>query len=153
VLVIVSAMFIEGTLKVDDPVGASSVHGTCGAWGILSLGLLADGRYGDGWNGVPGTVRGLLYGDASQFVASCIGIVVNIVWVSLATYVSLALVEKFLGNRIRIEDEVAGLDIPEMGVEGYAGDVVGGGPVIPWPPGGAPASGRAMATTASENNQ
>ena len=54
VLVVVSAMFIENVLKIDDPVGASSVHGTCGAWGIISLGLFADGRYGDGWNGVAG---------------------------------------------------------------------------------------------------
>ena len=62
-LVIASAMFIENTLKIDDPVGASSVHGVCGAWGIVALGLFADGRYGDGWNGVAGPVRGLLYGD------------------------------------------------------------------------------------------
>ena len=68
VLVVVSAMFIETVLKIDDPVGASSVHGVCGAWGILSLGLFADGRYGDGWNGVPGTVRGLFYGDPVQFL-------------------------------------------------------------------------------------
>jgi ammonium transporter, Amt family len=138
VLVIISAMFIENTLKVDDPVGASSVHGTCGAWGILSLGLLADGRYGDGWNGVPGTVRGLFYGDASQFLASCIGVAVNIAWVALATYVSLKVIEAFIGNRVPLEDEVAGLDIPEMGVEGYAPDTVGGGPVMAWPPGSAP---------------
>jgi Amt family ammonium transporter len=152
VLVIVSAMFIEGTLKVDDPVGASSVHGTCGAWGILSVGLFADGRYGDGWNGVPGTVRGLFYGDVSQLGASCIGILANVVWVSIATYISLALVERLLGNRTRIEDEVAGLDIPEMGIEGYAGDVIGGGPVIPWPPGGATASGRSAAVEGAATN-
>ena len=68
-LVIVSAMFIENTLKIDDPVGASSVHGVCGAWGICRLGLFADGRYGDGWNGVPGPVRGLFYGDPAQLAA------------------------------------------------------------------------------------
>ena len=51
-----SVFFIERTLKVDDPVGAISVHGVNGAWGVLSLGLFADGTYGDGWNGVPGTV-------------------------------------------------------------------------------------------------
>jgi Amt family ammonium transporter len=140
VLVIVSAMFIENTLKVDDPVGASSVHGTCGAWGILALGLFADGRYGDGWNGVPDKVRGLFYGDPSQLAASCIGILANVVWVSIATYICLKIVESTIGNRVRIEDEVGGLDVPEMGVEGYAPDVVGGGPVMPWPPGGAPAA-------------
>ena len=64
VLVVWSVLFIERTLKIDDPVGAVSVHGVCGAWGVLSLGLFADGAYGDGWNGVEGTVRGLFYGDA-----------------------------------------------------------------------------------------
>jgi Amt family ammonium transporter len=146
VLVIVSAMFVEGTLKVDDPVGASSVHGVCGAWGIISLGLLADGRYGEGWNGVPGPVKGLFYGDASQFFASCIGVAVNVAWVSIVTYLSLKIVDLLVGNRVRVEDEVGGLDIPEMGVEGYAGDVQGGGPIIPMPAGGAP-PGTAMGTT------
>ena len=60
VLVCLAVFFIEGTLKVDDPVGAISVHGVNGAWGVLSLGLFADGKYGDGWNGVPGTVTGPL---------------------------------------------------------------------------------------------
>ena len=88
VLVINSAMFIENVLKIDDPVGASSVHGACGAWGILSLGLFADGRYGDGWNGVPGKVTGLFYGDGKQFVAECIGILVCVAWVGAMTFVT-----------------------------------------------------------------
>ena len=57
VLVVVSALFIEQTLKIDDPVGASSVHGTCGAWGVISLGLFANGTYGDGFNGVDRPVK------------------------------------------------------------------------------------------------
>jgi Amt family ammonium transporter len=120
VLVVVSAMFIENTLKIDDPVGASSVHGTCGAWGILSLGLFADGRYGDGWNGVPGPVRGLFYGDPSQFVASCVGILTCAVWVGTLTFLALSVIGLFTRNRARAEDELAGLDVPEMGIEGYA---------------------------------
>src|SRR2546425_6501675 len=66
-LVCVAVFFIDGKLRIDDPVGAISVHGVNGVWGILSLGLLADGTYGDGWNGGPGAVRGLFYGDAGQF--------------------------------------------------------------------------------------
>ena len=120
VLVIVSAMFIENTLKIDDPVGASSVHGVCGAWGILSVGLFADGRYGDGWNGVAGPVRGLLYGDASQLGASVIGILVCALWVGLMTYVSLKVIDLLVGNRVPTRDELGGLDVPEMGIEGYA---------------------------------
>src|SRR5438132_7198839 len=77
ILVCWSVFFVESTLKVDDPVGAVSVHGTCGAWGVLSLGVFADGTYGDGFNNVPGTVRGLLYGDPSQFVAQVVGTLTN----------------------------------------------------------------------------
>jgi Amt family ammonium transporter len=52
VLVVVSVYFIEGVLKLDDPVGAISVHGACGSWGVISVGLLANGSYGQGWGGV-----------------------------------------------------------------------------------------------------
>src|SRR5213076_629195 len=84
VLVCVAVVFIERNLKIDDPVGASSVHGVCGLWGVLSVGLLADGTYGDGMNGVAGNVRGLLYGEPSQLAAECIGVLANIVVVGLA---------------------------------------------------------------------
>jgi ammonium transporter, Amt family len=120
VLVIGSALFIENTLKIDDPVGASSVHGTCGAWGILSLGLFADGRYGEGWNGVPGTVRGLFYGDAGQLVASGAGIVTAVLWAGTMTFLTLKTINLLVRNRVSAHDEVGGLDVPEMGIEGYA---------------------------------
>ena len=99
ILVVGSVLFFERVVKLDDPVGAISVHGVNGAWGILALGLFADGTYGQGWNGshwyrVPGGalkwlaerppalpdgwtergVTGLFYGNASQFVAECIGL-------------------------------------------------------------------------------
>jgi len=119
VLVISSAMFIENVLKIDDPVGASSVHGACGAWGILSLGLFADGRYGDGWNGVAGKVRGLFYGDGKQFVAECIGILVCIAWVATVTFIALRVIGAFVPNRASAVAELDGLDVPEMGIEGY----------------------------------
>ena len=70
-LVVEAALFIERRLKLDDPVGAIAVHGVNGAWGCIALGLFADGSYGDGWNSVPGTVKGLFYGDASQLLAQC----------------------------------------------------------------------------------
>jgi ammonium transporter, Amt family len=123
VLVIVSAMFIENTLKIDDPVGASSVHGTCGAWGVLSVGLFADGTYGAGWNGVPGPVRGLFYGDASQLAASCVGIIVCISWVGAMGFIVMKVLDATVGNRINLQDEIMGLDVPEMGIEGYAMEV------------------------------
>jgi ammonium transporter, Amt family len=123
VLVVVSAMFIETTLKVDDPVGASSVHGTCGVWGVISLGLFADGRYGDGWNGVPGTVRGLFYGDASQLGAECIGALTCIAWVGSITFLTFKVLSAFTPQRAAVEDEQLGLDVPEMGIEGYATEI------------------------------
>jgi ammonium transporter, Amt family len=122
VLVIESAFFIEKKLKIDDPVGAASVHGVNGAWGLISLGLFADGTYGDGWNGVSGTVRGLFYGDASQFFAEIIGVCVNIIYVAAIGWVVFKLIGLITGGmRVTSKEELEGLDIPEMGVEGYAG--------------------------------
>ena len=121
VLVVEAALFIERILKVDDPVGAIAVHGVNGAWGVLSLGLFADGTYGDGWNGVAGPVKGLFYGDASQFVAECIGVAANFVYVGLISLIIFKLIDIFVGNRVDPSAEVHGVDIPEMGVPGYVG--------------------------------
>ena len=121
VLVVESVYFIEGKLKIDDPVGAISVHGVNGAWGCLALGLFADGSYGDGWNGVAGTVKGLFYGDGAQFIAQCIGITANIIYVGLISLVVFKLIDLIVGNRVDPEAEISGLDIPEMGVLGYTG--------------------------------
>ena len=79
VLVCWAVVFFERTLKLDDPVGAISVHGVNGAWGVLAVGLFADGTYGGGLNGVTGNVTGLLYGGTTQIVAQLIGIVANFV--------------------------------------------------------------------------
>jgi Amt family ammonium transporter len=118
-LVVWSVLFVDGVLKVDDPVGAVSVHGTCGAWGILALGLFADGTYGDKWNNVEGTVTGLLYGDGGQFLAQIINIIVNFVFVFVAAYLSFKLIDVIIGNRVSAEDELTGLDIPETGILAY----------------------------------
>jgi len=122
VLVIEAAFFIEKKLKVDDPVGAVAVHGVNGAWGMIALGLFADGSYGDGWNGVKGTVTGLFYGDASQFLAQVIGVTTNIIYVAAIGWVVFKFTALLTGGlRVSAKDELAGLDIPEMGTEGYAG--------------------------------
>jgi Amt family ammonium transporter len=118
-LVVMSVTFVERVLKVDDPVGAVSVHGVCGLWGILALGLFADGRYGEGWNGVPGTVRGFFYGDGGQLVAELIGGVTNFVFVFTAFYLFFKAVEGTIGNRVSSREELEGLDVPEMGAMGY----------------------------------
>ena len=123
VLVVEAALFIEGKLKIDDPVGAIAVHGVNGAWGCLSLGLFADGTYGDGWNGVPGTVTGLFYGNASQFFAECIGVATNCVVIGLLGFIMFKLIDVTIGLRVKPEVEAEGLDLDEMGVPGYVGVV------------------------------
>jgi Amt family ammonium transporter len=118
-LVCWSVFFVERTMKVDDPVGAISVHGTCGAWGVISLGLFADGTYGDGFNNVNGTVRGLLHGDPGQLVAQIIGPVTNFVFIFAASWVFFKVMDMIMGIRVSPEMELEGLDVPEMGVHGY----------------------------------
>ncbi|MGB9070581.1 MAG: ammonium transporter [Candidatus Acidiferrales bacterium] len=121
VLVVLSCGFVENVLKVDDPVGAISVHGTNGLWGVLSVGLFADGtsNYGGAWNGVTGNVTGLFYGDASQLAAQLVGISTLIGFVFTFSFVVNLALEFFVGHRVSIETEVAGLDLPEMGQLGY----------------------------------
>ncbi len=121
ILVCLSVSFIENTLKVDDPVGAISVHGACGLWGVLSVGLFADGKsnYGGSWNGVTGSVTGLFYGDAGQLVAQLVGISTLIGFVFSFSFVLNWVLDIFLGQRVSAESEVAGLDLPEMGQLGY----------------------------------
>jgi Amt family ammonium transporter len=119
VLVCIAVFFLERTLKIDDPVGAVSVHGVNGAWGVLSLGLLADGSYGDGWNGVAGTVKGLFYGDGSQFAAQCIGTLTNAIYVFVVSYVFFKILDNVMGLRVSEEVEIEGLDQSEVAVNAY----------------------------------
>lgn len=121
VLVCLSVSFIENVLKVDDPVGAISVHGACGLWGVLSVGLFADGKsnYGGSWNGVTGSVTGLFYGDAGQLVAQLIGICTLVGFVFTFSYVLNWILDIVMGQRVSLESEVEGLDLPEMVQLGY----------------------------------
>ena len=120
VLVVVAALFIDSKLRIDDPVGAAAVHGVNGAWGVLALGLFANGRYGDGWNGVEGKVAGLFYGNAGQLVAEVIGVVTNVVYVGLVGAAAFTILGQIVRPRPSAEVEVAGLDMDEMGVYGYS---------------------------------
>lgn len=121
ILVVESVYFVEGKLKLDDPVGAISVHGVNGAFGCLALGIFADGSYGDGWNGVAGTVKGLFSGDPAQFFAQCVGVVSNFIYVGLMSIIVFKLIDLFIGHRADLAAEIEGLDVPEMGVVGYCG--------------------------------
>ena len=121
VLVAVSVEFFDRVARVDDCVGAISVHGTCGLWGVISVGLFADGtsNYGGSWNGVNGSVTGLFYGDASQLVAQFIGVGTLVGFVFTLSYVAGWIIDGIIGHRVSASDELAGLDIPEMGALCY----------------------------------
>jgi Amt family ammonium transporter len=118
-LVVVVVVVVEKKAKVDDPVGAVAVHGANGLWGVLALGLFADGHYGDGFNGVAGGVKGLFYGSGGQFLAQLTSAVVLVIWCSLACIVFFTVLDRTVGMRSNHDDEVAGLDLPEVGALAY----------------------------------
>ena len=105
--------WLERKLRLDDPVGAIAVHGICGAWGVLALGLFA--------NGTSGTYQtaGLLYGGAGQFAAEVIGLLSNVCFVFGALYLFFRLLKLIIPLRVPAEIEVEGLDRYEVGVEAY----------------------------------
>jgi Amt family ammonium transporter len=88
---------------------------------VLSIGFFADGtsNYGGSWNGVTGSVTGLFYGDASQLVAQIVGCATLIGFVFTFSFVLNWILDIIMGQRVSIETEVAGLDLPEMGQLGY----------------------------------
>ena len=127
-LVVVAVFFWERR-GIDDPVGAISVHGVNGVWGVLSVGIFATGEYGAGWNGVvregfvkaygSDGVRGLLYGDFSQFFMQVINAAVVVVFGFVMAYAWFKMSNLITPLRVSRETEVEGLDGPEMGVLGY----------------------------------
>jgi len=128
ILVVYSVFFLEAH-GVDDPVGAISVHGVNGLWGVLSVGIFATGQYGAGWNGVvrpdmvakygSDGVRGILYGDAGQLVMQGIDCVVLTVFAFSMAYAWFKISDLITPIRVSKETELEGLDIPEMGTLAY----------------------------------
>ena len=118
VVVVLAVVWVEQKAKVDDPVGAVAVHGACGIWGVIALGLFADGKYGDGFNGVAGGVKGLFYGDAGQLWAQLASVVVLVTWCSLACLAFFTILKRIGILRSSAAAEIAGLDMPEMGALG-----------------------------------
>tara|TARA_B100000315_G_scaffold258564_1_gene311199 strand:- start:161 stop:1510 length:1350 start_codon:yes stop_codon:yes gene_type:complete len=114
IIVVLSVEFIDKVLKIDDPVGAVSVHGVCGAWGTLAVGLFAQEAYGG--------VNGLFFGGGmGQLVTQIIGIVAVFFWVSIAALIVFGLIKATVGLRVSKEEELKGLDIGEHGMESYSG--------------------------------
>ncbi len=130
ILVVESVYFVENFLKVDDPVGAVSVHGTNGIWGIIALGLFADGTYGAGWNAVEGTVRGLFFGDGGQLAAQLIGLAACFAFVLPVSFSLFSLLRALGILRVSAAEELQGLDFSEVSVPAYP-EVAGGQSQLP----------------------
>ena len=128
-ILVVFSVFFWDNRGVDDPVGAISVHGINGLWGVLSLGIFANGKYGAGWNGVVREeyvakygydgVRGLLYGDFSQFEAQLLDAVVVAVFAFSAAFLWFKLSNLITPIRVSPEVEMEGLDMAEVGAHAY----------------------------------
>jgi Amt family ammonium transporter len=133
IIVCLGVLLNERILKVDDPCGAISVHGYCGWFGAVCVGIFADGAYGAGWNGVGAAtylgqagqgVTGLLYGDTSQFVCQLMGATLCVLWAFGASYAVFTAVNAIRPMRVTHDVEIEGLDVPQFGILGYPEDVV-----------------------------
>jgi ammonium transporter, Amt family len=131
---VVESVFFWDRMGIDDVVGAISVHGVNGIWGVLSLGLFANGKYGMGWNGVmreaydanldtdgllADGVRGGFYGDWSQFGAQALSAVTCVVFGFTMAFIWFKISNLITPLRVTEEIEKEGLDTPEMGAHGY----------------------------------
>ena len=100
----ISVGFFDSVLKIDDPVGAISVHGVCGAAGTLLTGLLS-------------TSEGLLYGHgASFFLTQCIGVGATALWAAVMITIVFLVIKHTIGLRVSPEEELKGLDVTEHGL-------------------------------------
>ena len=105
-----SVSFIDRVLKIDDPVSAISVHVTTGLWGLLAVGIFANGNNG---------VEGLIAGNGLQIVSQLISIGVVLAWALATGFAMFLLLKTTMGIRATREEELAGLDVPEHGIQTY----------------------------------
>ncbi|MFW6180509.1 MAG: ammonium transporter [Spirochaetota bacterium] len=120
VLVVLSVQLLDKVLRIDDPVGAVSVHGVCGAFGTLAVGLFADARYAEAAG--LGRVQGLLFGGGAGLLGTqALGVLAVFGWVFAASLALFSLIRVTVGLRVSPEEELRGLDIDEHGIESYSG--------------------------------
>ena len=110
IIMIAGVHVVKLVLKVDDPVGAISVHGICGAWGLLAVGIFATGH---------NDVEGLIAGNAEQLVPQIVGLLVAAAWGLGAGFILFKALDMTMGLRATEEEEMQGLDIPEHGRSAY----------------------------------
>lgn len=122
VLAIEAVFIVERKFKIDDPVGAIAVHMVNGIFGTLAVGIFANGSYGAGWNGSSSEgIKGIIKGDWGQLGAQALGVAVILGVIFPIAYGFFSIQNKLTKGGIRSaeEDEINGLDIPEMGVVAY----------------------------------
>ena len=116
-VIVVFSVLAFDKIKIDDPVGAISVHGTCGIWGTLSIGLFA--KYDDAFLGREDA--GLIYGGGfDQLAMQLVMVVIIAVWVAATTAILFGIIKATIGLRVSAEEETQGLDVLEHGLQGYA---------------------------------
>ena len=109
-IMILSVNVIEKVFKIDDPVGAISVHGTCGLWGLLAVGIFANGNNG---------TSGLIVGDAAQIVTQLISMAVVLVWALGTGFILFYALKITMGVRVTKAEEMEGVDASEHGLAAY----------------------------------
>lgn len=115
IFIVVAVEFVDIKLKIDDPVGAFSVHGVNGMWGGLAVGLFATGN---GQNGVTGLFYG---GGFAQLGKQALGIVTIVAWTVVCMIIVFTIIKKTVGLRVTKDEEMKGLDICEHGlISAYA---------------------------------
>jgi Amt family ammonium transporter len=122
VLVCLATFGLE-KLHIDDPVGAVPVHFVNGMFGALAVGIFANGNpLTAAWNGVDTPVTGLLYGGSTQILAQTAQVVSVGLFVFVGSFLFFKVLAAFKVLRSKPADELAGLDLPEMGAPGYTND-------------------------------
>ncbi len=120
-IIVVYSVYFFDKVKIDDPVGAVSVHGVCGIWGTLSIGLFA--KYDDAFLGREDA--GLFYGGGfDQLGMQAVMLLIIIAWVTITTAILFTVIKATIGLRVSAEEETEGLDVLEHGLAGYSGDSV-----------------------------
>ena len=118
VIVVFSILFFD-KIKIDDPVGAVSVHGVCGAWGTLAIGLF-------------GQEVGLIYGGGvSQLGIQALGVASGFIWAFGVSLIIFLAIKYTIGLRVSAEEEMEGLDVTEHGMHAYPPAIVNPAPPAP----------------------
>ncbi len=115
VLVVMAVLLLDRVLHIDDPVGAVAVHGVCGLWGTLAVGLFAQNKFSDGPNGL------FFGGGLKQLGLQALGAGAVFVWCMVCGFAIFYTIKIIIGLRVSKEDELKGLDITEHGMEAYSG--------------------------------